>query len=455
MKNDYLTLYRARIGNFVTAWKQYQLHKIGFAVVFVVALVGLAAIACIAGPAVGKRLDSVAAAPVEPQPPALDLAGLVEDDYFYRPEQANGFTRELNGETVSVQTTLDPDMQQYLLKLFRRHRPYVAAAVVLDARNGAVLAMANYRGDDAEDGLLPDPQKNLCISAGFPAASLIKIVTAAAVVEKKQFSADNTLPVSGRNYTLYKHQLGLKRARFRSRPVSLKNAFSKSINPFFGTLGIQYLKAEEFAEVAEALLFNVPLDFDLPLRPSTTFTPADDFESAELASGFNTRATISPLHAALLSAAPANNGKIMRPFLIDRVVSATGSELYRSSRSVLAEPLSPRSIDELRELMQATVRSGTARKQFRSFRRLHAARNWTVGGKTGAINLPRTSRRCEWFSGFAENGQEGLALACVIVHRELRTKRPSFFAAQLLKKHIRTKAKATRMAKADKKGGTS
>jgi len=363
-----------------------------------------------------------------------EIASLFEADFFFQATPPAIFSaRDRDNSSVTIYTTLEPSIQNRMIRLFKRYRPVLAAGVIMDARSGAVLAMGNYTGKAEAHELFPEKISDYCLYAGFPAASLIKIVTAAAVIEKKGFTSAKTLPVSGRYHTLYKHQLGLKRLRYRPEPVSLEKAFSKSINPFFGKLGIQYLSPEEFEEIAELFLFNIPFDFDLPVSPSTTFSPKSEFEKAELASGFNTRTTISPLHAALIASIPANGGKIMRPYIVDRVVSEENKILYTASPEDLSHPLSRNGVQNLSKLMKATTRYGTAGKSFYAIRHSRRYKGLNIGGKTGAINLPNRQRRCEWFAGFAEKGDMHLAIALVFVHGKFRTVKPSLMAAELIK----------------------
>ncbi len=361
------------------------------------------------------------------------IASLFDENFFYNPSPPVVFDKNTGDGPVTVFTTINPSIQKNLIGLFNRYSPLLAAGVVIDATTGAVLAMGNHTGNMQNETVLPGATGNYCLSARFPAASLIKIVTAAAVLERKGFDSVKSLPVSGQYYTLYKHQLGLKRARYRSKPITLEKAFSKSINPFFGKLGIHYLTEKEFDEVAEAFLFNVPVDFDMPLGKSNTFDPDTQFERAELACGFNTRTTISPLHAALIAALPVTEGKIMKPYLVEKIIGFDNQDVYTAGPETLSKPLSSSSVKGLYRLMQATIRKGTARKSFSHLKKSRHYGGWSLGGKTGAINLPGCQRRCEWFAGFAENGDTKLAISLVVVHGDLRKVRPSFVAAEIFR----------------------
>jgi cell division protein FtsI/penicillin-binding protein 2 len=356
---------------------------------------------------------------------------------------------------MTVFTTLEPAIQKQMIRLFKRYQPVLAAGVIIDAKSGAVLAMGNYIKKPEAVDLFPERDGDYCLYAGFPAASLIKIVTAAAAIEKKGFTSAMTLPVSGGYHTLYKHQLGLKRLRFRPEQISLEKAFSKSINPFFGKLGIQYLSKEDFDEIAELFLFNMPLEFDFPVSKSTTFIPESSFEKAELASGFNTRTTISPLHAALIASLPVSGGKIMRPYVIDRVVSEDGKDLYSSSIEDLSQPINSQSLKYLSRLMRATTLYGTAGKSFYALRHSRIYRDLSIGGKTGAINLPNKQRRCEWFAGFAEKEDMHLAISLVFIHGDKRTVNPSLMAAELIKTCVKEQPLKTVAKKIREKNSSS
>jgi len=138
-----------------------------------------------------------------------EIAALFGERCFYQATLPQSFVKTTQHGDITAFTTIQPQLQEQMISLFKRYAPLIAAGVVLDAQSGAVLAMANYTKGDAGRVLLPDGEDNYCLYAGFPAASLIKIITAAAALEKKGFTQTQTLPVSGRYHTLYRSQLGL------------------------------------------------------------------------------------------------------------------------------------------------------------------------------------------------------------------------------------------------------
>jgi penicillin-binding protein A len=361
-----------------------------------------------------------------------NVASLFSDRYFYELNPPAAFTAAAPEGQVTVQTTLRPELQQRLMACFARSAPLIAAAVVLDAKTGAVLAMGN-QASRAGASLLPEGTPNYCIYGGFPAASLVKIITASVALEKKGFDINHIEPVSGRYHTLYRSQVGIERSPYKPEQVPMEKAFALSINPYFGKLWLDSFADRDFLDMGQDMLFNMPLEFDLPVTKSRIVPPVDNFQRAEVASGYNTRTTISPLHAALIASLPVNGGKILQPYLIDRITDANGKLLYAHTAKTLSQPLSPRSVAQLNQLMQATVENGTARGSFTYAKQIGAAHGWTMGGKTGSIDLPEHTGRCDWFAGFGQQGQTSVAVACILVHGAQRTMRSSFVGAEMIR----------------------
>lgn len=319
------------------------------------------------------------------------------------------------GTQFDIKTSIDPSLQKYISNLLNRSMTHKAAVVVLRADSGRVLAMANY--ENAGKG----EAENLCLRADFPAASLFKIVAASAAIEAKGFTPETPLFFRGQKHTLYRSQLKETDRKTRYlRKTSLKGAFSGSINPVFGKIGIHDLGREIMTDYAQKFLFNQSIPFDLPLATSRIEVPEDPFGLAEIASGFNKRTLISPLHAALITAAVANGGAMMAPWLVGSVEEASGKILYQASPSKLASPVSEITAKEIKALMEETVISGTVKSAFRALRRKKAFKQIELGAKTGTINDSQDRFKYDWVIAYAlpENGAGGLSLAILAVHGE-------------------------------------
>ncbi|HDZ89721.1 MAG: hypothetical protein JRJ09_16790 [Deltaproteobacteria bacterium] len=316
-------------------------------------------------------------------------------------------TRE--GASLLVESTLDPDLQGYLVRVLQNSLNLKAAAVVLRPDDGRILAMASFHQD--QDG------GDLCLRADFPAASLFKIVSAAAAFEYAGFTPEKTVYFNGRKHTLYKSQLKQRIGRYTSS-ISFKRAFASSINPVFGKLGIYDLGQKAILDSAERFLFNRPIPFDLPVAMSVVQVPGDDFGLAEIATGFNKETTISPLHAAMLASAVVNRGVMMKPYIIKRISLENGRVLYTNTPGETIRSINPNTAAKLKVLMKATVTHGTCRKCFRGLRRKKAYRNVELGAKTGTINDRSDRFKYDWFTAYMipSSGKGGICVAVLGIH---------------------------------------
>ena len=212
-----------------------------------------------------------------------------------------------SGKLFSVETTLDKGFQSYMLKVIQRSQSPLIAFVAMDPETGRILSMIDSRKANRA--------KSVCLSSQFPAASIFKIVSAAAAMDRCNISGDTELRYNGSAHTLYRNQLTDRINRY-TNSISLKSSFAKSINPVFGKLGISCLKKDLIEEYAIRFGFNQLIDFELPVEPSRISVGDDPYHWAELACGFNRVTLISPIHAAMMTAEIVNDGKLVEPTII-------------------------------------------------------------------------------------------------------------------------------------------
>jgi cell division protein FtsI/penicillin-binding protein 2 len=322
------------------------------------------------------------------------------------------FSHELDGKVYTVETTINTKLQQYITRVLKRSRTLQSAVVVLDPYDGRLYAMVGR--DTVGNG------ENIILKADYPAASLFKIVAAAAALERAGFTPDKTLFFKGRKHTLYKYQLELSKGKY-TRKTTFRKAFASSNNSVFGKLGIYHLGQNILNEYADKFQFNRRIAFDLPLEESTIEVPPDSFGLAEISSGFNKKTLISPLHAALLATVAANRGKMPIPWLVDTVQDNTGKVHYHAEYKTLSASVNSKTATVLKILMQDAVRYGTGRKAFRSLRRKKRFKNFDLGAKTGTINDEKDQFKYDWLTAFAldSNGGSGICVGILGVHGKI------------------------------------
>ena len=354
-----------------------------------------------------------------------DLSSFIADEINDSSALSDQWGVERNGSRFTIRTTINAKLQKYIVRLLRRPQTLQSAIVVLNPYDGRVLALA---GHDANG-----KPGNVCLTADFPAASLFKIVSAAAALETAGYSPDKHLTYVGRKHTLYKYQLE-RPSRRSTRQTKFRNAFASSNNSVFGKLGIYDLGQETLADYADRFFFNRSIPFDYPVTPSTIDVPQNEFGLAEIASGFNKQTLISPLHAALFAAVVANKGEMAAPWLVDSITYKTGEFFYKARCRMLAPPISSRTAAELKILMQDTVISGTSRSVFRKLRHKKKFKKLALGAKTGTINDKNDRFKYDWISSYAvsPNGGGAISVSVLGVHGRKLGVRSTEFARAII-----------------------
>jgi len=332
---------------------------------------------------------------------------------------------------LTVTTTLDLELQALLINEFKRNiarkrgTPRYVAAVAVDPATGRILSMAGFSKEEGAE--------NPSLEAVYPAASIFKIITASAAAEKLGLTPQSSLSFNGGKYTLYKRQLNEKKNRY-TNTITFRDSFAQSVNPVFGKLGALKLKKENLSGYADRFLFNQDIAFDLPVEKSCIAIGDKPYEWAEVACGFNRVTRISPLHGALIGATAVTGGDIPAPYLVDSVVTAGGEELTVPRPPTLGRAVPQKVSATLNELMQRTIRSGTASKSFAGYRRDPVLKTLTLGGKTGSISNRTRDVRVDWFVGFAKEKKTGrsMAIAVVVGHQAYIGTRASAYARKAI-----------------------
>jgi peptidoglycan glycosyltransferase len=316
------------------------------------------------------------------------------------------------GHRLLVETSLDMELQSYLVERMDRKNSRYIGIVVMEADSGRILALAGFDKTD--------PAVNPCLSNTFPAASIFKMVTAAAAVDQLGYGPDTTLKFNGYKHTLYKNQLKEQTNRYTTA-ISFKNAFAQSVNPVFGKIGTLKLGKERLTQSADAFGFNQPIDFELSIVPSHFHISDDPYNWAEVASGFNNDTTISPLHGALMVSAVLNGGRMIAPTIIEKISDENGKMLYRSEHPAWqGQAMSSKAANAVKQMMKTTVLAGTGKRVFRGLQRHRTLSHLQIGGKTGSIFNRAHDARFDWFVGFAEENGGGpeLAVSVLVAHEE-------------------------------------
>jgi cell division protein FtsI/penicillin-binding protein 2 len=280
-------------------------------------------------------------------------------------------------EPVVLDFAFDPAIQSMAEDLLAQYKPDLGVMVAMDASTGRILAMAGENRAFEIEG-------NPALEYTFPSASVFKVVTAAAALEERKANPQTMIAYSGRNHTLYKYQVLRERVSGWIRQISFKEAFAKSINTVFGRLAVFELGKEPLKLFSTRFGYDEPIQSEFPVATSHAANPSDEYQLAEMGSGYTQDNVMSPIHGAMIAAAVANDGIMMQPYFMNAAYLKSGKTLYRAEPAIQSRVMSPETAGELKTLMRATVSSGTSRKAFHGFFRGKFS-ELDVGGKTEGL----------------------------------------------------------------------
>lgn len=345
------------------------------------------------------------------------------DGYFKRATSSKGkpIFKDTSGHFYHL--TIDTALQRKAESIFERYNPKYGALVALEPNSGKILALVSHSSKKKGKG-------NLGLKASFPAASIFKLITLAAALEdERPVSPNLLLPYWGSPYDLSREKL-FGRPKAEVRQSTLTEALGNSNNVVFGKLAINYVGANNLQRYADAFGFNRPIDFDLSVEPSSAKVPGEPFELAKIASGLG-EATMSPIHGALISAAIANDGDMMSPYIVEKVTNSKGEVLYRNSEAILLTPITQNTAAQIKKMMVETITNGTSKKAFHDNRGRPALPEITIAGKTGSIRGDNPKGKYSWFVGFAPVDEPQIVVSALVINGAKAKLKSSYLAREV------------------------
>ncbi|MHB2022939.1 MAG: peptidoglycan D,D-transpeptidase FtsI family protein [Mycobacteriales bacterium] len=317
--------------------------------------------------------------------------------------------------------TIDPKAQQAAWQALQGK---TGAVVALDPRTGAILALVtspSYNPSvlsshnrtqivSAYQSLIhstSQPMLDRALDATYPPGSMFKIVDLAAAFGSGRYSANSVIPAPTRLKlpltSIYMHNYAGESCG-NGHTDTIADAFRISCDTAFAGLGMK-LGAPLLAQTAAGFGFGRPLDVPLYAAASSFPANANLPQTAQSAIGqFDVQTT--PLQAAMLSAAIANNGVLMKPYLVARLEAPDLSTIQSTKPQVLSRATSPAVAAQISKLMQLVVASGTGTTV--------QIPGVTVAGKTGTSQHGAGLPPDAWFTGFAPANNPQVAVAAIV-----------------------------------------
>jgi len=315
---------------------------------------------------------------------------------------------------LQVQYSFDPELSDRVFDVLKKGRVNLGHVIISDPRTGRLLA---YASTDTERFA---PERT------YPAASLIKIVTAASALERVPRVAQRDCSYQGSPYRLTRTRLNPPKRGLR---VSFQRALATSNNQCFAQLAVHDLGRGPLVGAIRAFGFLRP---PAAGHSAGAVTVDDDALSlGRLGSGL-AGTEITPLHAAQL-AMSLSDGVLVEPYWIERVVTPSGQVLELPERRHGERAMPSAVAAELREMLTETTLKGTARRAFRGRSGKSLLAPVRVAGKTGSLSGKNPRGRYEWFVGVAPAEEPRIAITVLSVHAGRYWRTSSQLAAEILR----------------------
>lgn len=301
----------------------------------------------------------------------------------------------------NVYTTLNVDLQRAADQQLSLYR---GAIVVTEVKTGKILAMVSHPDFDPNEisniweDLVNDENSTVLLNRAtqglYPPGSTFKILTALEYYrENKETYKNYSFTCNG----VFSYGNGRIRCYHNASHgyVDFVTSFARSCNSSFANMGSQ-LDRSDFSLTLQKMLFGQSLPLTLVHSKSSFYLPEyDDPDSAMMQTSIGQGKTqITPIHLNMITMAIANDGILMKPYAVDRVVSADDQTVKTFQPSEYGRLLSEDEAKLLQELMVAVVEKGNAPSL--------KAKDYMAAGKTGSAEYTDLSDDSHaWFTGFA------------------------------------------------------
>ena len=294
------------------------------------------------------------------------------------PNSKESVTAPKNGSKVAL--TLDKKIQTFLedsmSKVQEEYKPSEIIAIVSNPKTGEILAMGQRPTfhPKTKEGLT-DTWHNLAIEESFEPGSTMKAFTLAAAVEEGAFNPNDTFVTGSYKVpgtTAIKDHSGIP----AGKRITFLDGIQRSSNVGIATIAMDKLGADKFREYLTKFGFEKPTGIDLPFETAGIIQYKYKRDKASTAMGQAT--AITPIQQIQAASAIANDGKMMKPYVIKEITDGnTGKNTKTTKPTAAGQPISAETAKKVREYLGTVItgKHGTGKK--------YKIDGYEVSGKTG------------------------------------------------------------------------
>lgn len=320
--------------------------------------------------------------------------------------------KKVQGDSIVL--TLDSGLQEYCHGILGDNK---GAIVVLEPSTGKILAMVSkpdFNPNNIEeewDALISDENNsslfNRAIQGQYPPGSTFKILTALQYIREHPedytnftYNCEGSISREDVTITCYEGEVhGYE---------DLEASFVHSCNGAFAEIGMD-IDNTAFKELCESFMFNKEVPIDLPSSRSLFKLDKHASYGEEMMTAIGQGETlVSPLQMALVSAAVANGGTMMKPYYIDHIETYDGDMVKQYKSGKYADLMSEEEVSIISGFMKKVVEEGTGRGI--------SGAPYTAAGKTGSAEYGEGENKGthSWFTGYMDTENPKIAISVIV-----------------------------------------
>jgi penicillin-binding protein 2B len=315
-------------------------------------------------------------------------------DAFSRAIPANKESVEKPKHGQDVYLTIDEKIQLYLDEAMqeaaKEYEPEKITGIVADPKTGRILAMSNYPAFNPNQKDIKN-YTNFAVSYPFEPGSTMKIFTLAAAIEEGKYNGNEQfqsgsykLPNIGR--PIYDHN------RKGWGTITYNEGVQNSSNVAFSKLVREKLGYEKFRSYISKFGLDQKTNIDLPNEKNGSILY--NYEIEKVTTAFGQGSTITPIQQIQAATAIANGGKMMQPYVIDKIMNPETKKVVQDNEpKVKGKPISEATSKQVRDILETVVTEGTGKP--------YMIDGYSVAGKTGTAQIP--GKDGKYISGWGEN----------------------------------------------------
>ncbi|QHE52096.1 penicillin-binding protein [Pontibacillus sp. HMF3514] len=287
-----------------------------------------------------------------------------------------------DGDTI--QLTLDQKIQTFLedamTHVQKQYEPKKMMAVVMDPKTGEVLASSNRPSFDPNNRSNIKNWYNDVLAYPFEPGSTMKIFTVAAAMDAGVYDGKETYDSGS-----YKIEEITRPIRDHYRPgwgeITYNEGIQRSSNVAAAKLVWEKLGTDKFLSYLKDFGFDQKTGIDLP--GETAGNILYNWPIEKLTTSYGQGTTVTPMQLMKAATAVANDGKMMKPYVISKVLDPNSNETIQKTKpEVVGEPIDASTAKSVRNLLGKVVTSenGTGKN--------YKLSDFSVAGKTGTAQIP-------------------------------------------------------------------